>query len=46
MRDDVRDSTAVADDRRNDGVANAETLARLEVCGIQILRAMRKEVKP
>lgn len=32
-----RDSTAVADDRRDDGVAIAEALARLEVSRVQIL---------
>jgi hypothetical protein len=41
----ARDSTAVADDSGDDGVAIVEALGLLEVGRVQILRAMGKEVE-
>ena len=41
----ARDSTAVADDCGNDGVAIVEALGLLEVGRVQILGTMRKEVE-
>ena len=41
----ARDSTAVADDCGNDGVAIVEALGLLEVGRVQILGTMRKKVE-
>jgi hypothetical protein len=42
---DTRDGPAIADDRCDDRMVVVETLARLEVGRVQILRTMRKEVE-
>lgn len=42
---DSRDSATIADDSRDSGVVRAKALRGLQIRGVQILRAVRKEVE-
>lgn len=45
-RTDVPDRTDVTDNSRNSGVVGREALGILEIRRVQVLRAMRQEIKP